>query len=157
MILGLFSMIVAFWWVAATVLVTFWTMARLFCGVAFVGNLVYREWTRRVSGMSRGYWFMFNLLAIGPLLFCLFFALNGIFTRDRPQFYVVPGEMQRGLKAHWIEHAELPPWILETPGKQVVVKNPRDTAGMNIRVLRISPGLFGFDVMGWGMPEYVDP
>ena len=99
---------------------------------------------------------MFNLLAIGPLLFCCFFALNAVFTSD-PQHYVVPGPMRRGLKHQWIERGELPPWILETPGTRVLVMGPRDTAGLDIRVLRVSQGMFGFDVMSWGAPEYVSP
>lgn len=156
MVLGLFSMLVAFWWVAEVVLVTYWTVARLFCGFAFAGNLLYGQWTRRVFGMSKPFWFMFNLLAVGPFLFCMFFALNGALTKD-PQRYVVPGEMRRGLKAHWIEYGELPAYILETPGTRVVVGTPRDTAGMDIQVLRVSRGLFGFDVMGWQEPDYSAP
>ena len=156
MILGLFAMIVAFWWVAGAVLVTYWVVVRLFCGFAFVGNLFYGKWTRRVLGMSKPFWFMFNLLAIGPFLFCAFFAMNGVFTRN-PQHYVVPGEMRRGLKQQWVEDGHLPRWILETPGTRVLVTNPRDTAGLDVRVLRVSTGLFGFDVMSWGAPEYVSP
>lgn len=156
MILGVFSMIVAFWWVAATVLVTYWTMGRLFCGFAFAGNLLYGAWTRGVFAMLKPYWFMFNLLAIGPLLFCLFFILNAAFTKV-PRHYVVPGPMQRGLKHQWIERGDLPPWILASPGTRVIVESPRDTAGLDIRVLRVSQGLFGFDVMGWQRPEYIRP
>jgi len=156
MILGLFSMIGAFWWVASAVLVTYWVVGRLFCAFAFAGNLFHGDWTHRVLRMSKPYWFMFNLLAIGPFLFCMFFALNGVFTKD-PRRYVVPGEMQRGLKQHWIEHGELPAWILDSPGTRVVVESPRDTAGMVIRVLRVSHGLFGFDVMGWEEPDYIAP
>ena len=156
MVLGLFSMLVAFWWVAGAVLVTYWVVGRLFCAFAFVGNLFYGAWTRRVFGMSKPFWFMFNLLAIGPCLFCMFFALNGAFTKD-PQRYVVPGEMRHGLKAYWIGHRELPAWILSTPGTRVVLENPRDTAGMHIQVLCVSEGLFGFDVMGWEEPDYSAP
>jgi hypothetical protein len=106
--------------------------------------------------MSKPFWFMFNLLAIGPFLFCVFFALNAVFTKDL-RCYVVPGEMRHGLKAQWIERGELPAWILETPGTRVVVGNPRDTAGLDIRVLCVSEGLFGFDVMGWEEPHYTAP
>lgn len=156
MILGLFSMLVAFWWVASAVLVTYWVVGRLFCAFAFAGDLLYGKWTRRVFGMSKPFWFMFNLLAIGPFLFCVFFAMNAVFAKD-PRCYVVPGEMRRGLKAQWIERGELPAWVLETPGTRVVVGNPRDTAGLDIRVLRVSNGLFGFDVMGWEEPDYIAP
>lgn len=156
MILGLFSMLVAFWWVAAAVLVTYWTVGRLFCAFAFSGNLLYGPWTGRVLNMSRGYWFMFNLLFIGPMLFCLFFGLNGAFTNDA-RHYIVPGEYQRTLKQHWVEQGALPRWVLESPGTTVVAASPRDTAGLDIRVLRVSKGLLGLEVLSWHSPQYIAP
>lgn len=40
---------------------------------------------------------MFNLLAIGPLLFCLFFGLNGLFTREA-RHYIVHRTRHAGFK-----------------------------------------------------------
>jgi hypothetical protein len=156
MILGLFAVLVAFWWVSAAVLVSYWTVGRLFCAFAFGGNLFHGAWTIRLLGMSRGYWFMFNLLFIGPVLFCCFFAMNGILAHD-PEHFIVPAAYQRGLKRHWIEQGALPPWALESPGKTVLVHAPKDTAGLDIQVLTISDGAFGLQVMSWQDPVYTAP
>jgi hypothetical protein len=156
MIIGLFAMIVAFWWVSAVVLVSYWTVGRLFCAFAFGGNLLYGGWTHRVSGMSRGYWFMFNLLAIGPFLFCSFFALNAAFTNG-DEAYLVHYERHQDLKGYWIEHGELAPWILSARGTTFLVRSPQDTVGQQIKVLRISEGLLGFGVMSLSEPVWIAP
>ena len=154
MILGLFTMLVAFWWTSAVVLVTYWTVGRLFCALAFGGNLLYGPWVQRLLGMGRGYWFMFNLLFIGPVLFTLFFGLNGLVTHDtRP--YILRGLADPRLKAYWIEHGTLPPYALAEPGDTVVVTDRFPIENGHIRVLRLSRGLFGFEVMAMGEPVYV--
>ena len=153
MVTGLFAMLVAFWWVAASVLVSYWIVGRLFCAVAFAGNLAYGAWTRRVFSMSRPLWFMFNLLAIGPLLFCAFFGLNALFATEARSFIIHEPVSGMGLKAYWIEHGTLPAVVLASPGT-TVAGDPEDHA---FSVMRISRGLFGFEVLGWREPEYVKP
>ena len=152
MLIGLFAMIIAFWWVAASVLVSYWIIGRLFCAFAFAGNLAYGAWTRRVLGMSRSYWFMFNLLAIGPLLFCLFFGLNALFATGPASYLIREPISGMGLKAFWVEHGELPPMVFKVPGTTVAA----DPEQQEFSVMRVSHGLFGFDVIGWREPVYVD-
>lgn len=153
MVVGLFAMLVAFWWVAASVLVSYWIVGRLFCAFAFAGNLVYAAWTRRLFGMSRPFWFMFNLLAIGPLLFCLFFGLNALFAVEEDSYIVHEPLSGMGLKAYWIEHGSLPPFVLASPGTSV----PGDLEEDEFSVMRVSRGLFGFEVIGWREPDRMKP
>lgn len=154
MVTGIFGMLVAFWWTSEAVLVTYWTVGRLFCAFAFSGNLLYGTTVRRLLGMERGYWFMFNLLFIGPVLFCLFFGLNGLFTHDT-RTYIQRFRIHPGPKAYWIEHGELPRAMLVEPGDTAAITHPIGMEDEHIRVLRLSHGLFGFEVMGWGKPVYV--
>lgn len=153
MVIGLFAMLVAFWWVASSVLISYWLVGRIFCGLAFAGNLVYAGWTRRVFGMSRSFWFMFNLLAIGPLLFCAFFGLNALFASDARSFIVQEPVSGLGIKAYWVEHGALPPVLLASPGTHIFVAEERHPPEQGYSVMRLSRGLFGFDVLGWRSPE----
>lgn len=150
MLIGLFAMIVAFWWVVASVLVTYLIIGRLFCAFAFAGNLAYGAWTRRVFGMSRSYWFMFNLLAIGPMLFCLFFGLNALFATGSKTYLVSEPIAGMGVKAYWIDHGELPPVRWE--GTTIVA----DPEKREFSVMRVSRGLFAFKVIGWREPNYLE-
>ena len=155
MLIGLFSMIVAFWWVASAVLVSYWVVGRLFCGLAFAGNLVYGEKVRGLFSMSRSYWFMFNLLAIGPFLFCAFFGMNALFSSDPRTFIVREPLSGLGIKQHWVEHGLLPPIVIAAPGSTIVLTGTMDPGKREFSVLRLSKGLLGFDVMGWREPTYV--
>lgn len=155
MVIGLFAMIVAFWWVASAVLITYWLVGRLFCGFAFTGNLVYGAWTRRLFGMSRSFWFMFNLLAIGPLLFCSFFALNAVFTSEQRAYMISEPVRGLGIKQYWIEHGSLPPVLLKTPGTTISLGKDEDPEPGSFSVMRVSKGLLGFEVLSWREPTYV--
>ncbi|HRT54619.1 MAG TPA: hypothetical protein P5291_11085, partial [Flavobacteriales bacterium] len=93
-------------------------------------------------------------LFIGPVLFCLFFGLNGLFTHDT-RTYIQRFRIHPGPKAYWIEHGELPRAMLVEPGDTAVITHPIGMEDEHIRVLRLSHGLFGFEVMGWGKPVYV--
>lgn len=149
MIIGLFAMLVAFWWTSAAVLVSYWTVGRLFCAFAFVGNLLYGPWVERLLGMGRGYWFMFNLLFIGPVLFCLFFGVNGLFTSGTRSYIVREPVSGLGIKAHWIEHGELPQVILSSSGSSPLTAVPAGPEMPKYSLLRVSRGCFGFEVLGW--------
>ncbi len=155
MVIGLFAMIVAFWWVASSVLITYWLVGRLFCAFAFAGNLFYGEWTRRVFAMARPFWFMFNLLAIGPALFCAFFTLNALITSDTRSFIVPEPVSGLGIKAYWIEHEALPPVLLRSPGTSIGVSPDDDPEERKYSVMRVSLGFLGFDVLGWREPDRV--
>ena len=157
MLIGLFAMIVAFWWVASAVLVTYWVVVRLFCAFAFAGNLVFGRWVERVFGMSRSYWFMFNLLAIGPFLFCVLFTVNALFTSDERAFIVREPISGLGLKNYWVEHGTLPAIATADPGDAVAMEPPAAGNDRQFSVLRLSKGALGLVVLGWSEPTYVPP
>lgn len=157
MLIGLFAMIVAFWWVASAVLVSYWVVVRLFCAFAFAGNLVFGRWVERVFGMTRSYWFMFNLLAVGPCLFCLLFAVNALFTSDERAFIIREPISGLGLKNYWVEHGTLPAIATAAPGDTVAMERSPLANDRQFSVLRLSKGALGFVVMGWSEPTYVPP
>jgi hypothetical protein len=144
MLAGVFAMIIAFWWVSFSVLVTYWTVGRLFCAFAFAGNLLYGQRVRSIVRMTRSYWFMFNMLAIGPALFGLFFGVNALFSGDA-QYYAADRRVANmDVKRYWIEHGELPMHVLQ----------PRHGVGSimilehgDAFMLRTSKGLFGFPIL----------
>lgn len=76
MVIGIILFVVAFWTVVATVYMPIADILRWFAFLAFAGNLVPYRFSGARLGMARFQWFMFNLLAIGPLLFTAVFALD---------------------------------------------------------------------------------
>ncbi|MFZ1694667.1 MAG: hypothetical protein WAT74_15830, partial [Flavobacteriales bacterium] len=54
-------------------------LLRFFIGLCFVGNLLPYARSGLRMGMERLEWFLFNLLAIGPLVTCLLLWVNYIF------------------------------------------------------------------------------
>lgn len=155
MALGVFATIVTFWWISFTVLVSYWTVARILCAFGFAGNLFYGDWIRERTGFSRSYWFMFNMLAVGPWLFCAFFALNGLFPRSEDFYAWGRASDLEHIKRQWIETDSLPPG-LTGPGVDVsgvVLVRAWDTAPGFVKVSR---GAFGIPVLvGFHDQEHV--
>lgn len=110
MVLGIVLFVAAFWAVVGTVYIPITEVLRWFALFAFVGNLLPYARTGLRLGMARFQWFMFNLLCIGPVLFCL------LFTLDRAFHGPVRIELlDRGMDPvrYWREHGEHPhaiPW-----------------------------------------------
>lgn len=76
MVLGIILFVVAFWAAVATVYLPLAVILRWFALLAFAGNLVPYRYSGLRLGMARFQWFMFNLLAIGPFLFTVLFAVD---------------------------------------------------------------------------------
>lgn len=110
MVLGIILFVVVFWAVVATVYMPLAGILRWFAFLGFAGNLVPYRFSGARLGMARFQWFMFNLLAIGPLLF------TGVFGLDRAFHGPVRIELlDRGMDPvlHWREKGVMPhavPW-----------------------------------------------
>lgn len=79
MAIGVFVALVSSLTVVPWTLITPSTMLRSFIGLCFLGNLLPYARSGLRMGMERLEWFLFNLLAVGPLLTALLLWVNFIF------------------------------------------------------------------------------
>lgn len=70
MAIGLFVALISALTVVPWTLIAPGTLLRFFIGLCFIGNLLPYARSGLRMGMERLEWFLFNLLAIGPLLTC---------------------------------------------------------------------------------------
>lgn len=142
--LGIFIGLVSFFTVVFRTLVEPMDLFRLFLGLCFVGNLLpYRRSGLRL-GMERLEWFLFNLLAVGPLGISLLLWLNllvhGPVTATD---HVVAGsEITRTFVTYRFQDAHLE----EFPLARKFFRDPGDAVG---RVMHYeeATGLFGLRVV----------
>ncbi len=76
MVLGIFSAIFTLAWTGRRTVVSIEYLARALALLCVAGNLLPYAWTGLRAGMARFEWFMFNLLAVGPLTICALLLLN---------------------------------------------------------------------------------
>ena len=149
MALGLLLFIVLFWTVGQLTFISFTELFRWLALFAFSGNLLPRSWVEKRFAMDRLDWFWFNLLAVGPMIFCGCLLLN-FFVHAPEQEILVPGGRGFGLHGYWQEHRELPPHI---PIPSTISEDPQllrealTTASLDDVVYGIARGSFGYDVI----------
>lgn len=110
MVLGIVLFVAAFWAVLGTVYIPITEVLRWFALFAFMGNLLPYARTGLRLGMARFQWFMFNLLCIGPVLFCLLFTVDRLF-HGPVRIELLDRSMDP--VRYWREHGEHPhaiPW-----------------------------------------------
>jgi hypothetical protein len=78
MALGVFTALVSALTVVPWTLIAHSVLLRFFIGLCFVGNLLPYARSGLRMGMERLEWFLFNLLAIGPLVTCALLWANYI-------------------------------------------------------------------------------
>jgi hypothetical protein len=143
---GVFATILTFWWVSSSVLVSYWIVGRLFCAFGFAGNLLYGRWIRVRTGFSRGYWFMFNMLAIGPTLFCAFFLVNRFCSNGTRHYEWGERSNEEWTKRDWMESGRLHS-SLTGPGIEVTGLPLVRAWDRRAQYMRVDDGLFGFPVI----------
>ena len=148
MAVGLLLFIVLFWTIGHLTFISYTDLFRWLALFAFSGNLLPRRWVEKRFAMDRLEWFWFNLLAVGPMIFCGCLLLN-FFVHGPEQEILVPGGRGFNLHAYWQEHRELPPHVpllsdLEDPAQ---FRAAIDRAGRNDVVYGIARGSFGYVVI----------
>jgi hypothetical protein len=109
MAIGLFAFIATFWAGQAITFITFGEIFRWLALFSFAGNLLPYMRSGLVLGMERLEWFLFNLLAVGPLVFSMLLWANFL-LRGEPVAYVLQGNPARtDVLSHWHAKRELPP------------------------------------------------
>jgi hypothetical protein len=87
MAFGILLLLVSFWSVAQWTLITYLLLSKVFAVLAFAGNLLPYAWSGLRLGMEKLEWFLFNLLAIGPITLSALLAywiMNGALPEHFP-------------------------------------------------------------------------
>ncbi len=147
MALGIFVVLVSFWWVGMRTLISFTLLSKVFAVAAFVGNLLPYAWSGARLGMERLEWFLFNLLAIGPLLFSALLWTNYFVTGPERDYIALTHEGRIDIHRYWIDHGELPEHVHFDPTHM-------DVAALRYFMMRddqpmftLARGCLGFDVV----------
>lgn len=130
--------------------VAFWTLLdpdllfRSFLVLCFAGNLLPYLRTGLWLGMERLEWFLFNLLAVGPLGMSLLLWVN--FLAHGPA--VVSEHAVREVDAGptMLTYRFADDFLADFPLARAVYRDPEDKVGMRVRVT-VADGLFGVPVV----------
>ena len=147
MAFGMLTFIAAFWWGQAITFITYGGMFRWLAFFCSVGNLLPYMRSGLVLGMERFEWFMFNLLAVGPLTFSILLGLN-YGMRGEATIYVLDGNYSRQeTLSYWHDECAYP------PGRRMEELSGRLAPSEELRGLVIGPllgvsrGALGYDVI----------
>ncbi len=144
MVLGVFSAIGSLFTVATWTLLDPSVLLRVLLLLCFAGNLLPYLRSGLWLGMERLEWFLFNLLAVGPILMCLFLWLNfllhgSVTTSD----HVVRGVQSQGSFVYYeFKDHHLEPF----PFARAVYKDQYPIIGNGMRISE-AEGLFGAPVI----------
>jgi len=108
MILGIFTLLLSFWWVGEKTLISYTALGRWFALFAFAGNLLSYKGAGLRLGMERLEWFLFNLLAVGPVIFSAALWVNMLVHGPEQLQLVQVGHYGLNVKRYWLERGELP-------------------------------------------------
>jgi hypothetical protein len=140
MALGVVVWVLCFWFLGSRTLIGYLDLFRWFALFAFAGDLLPYRRSGLKLGMDRLEWFLFNLLAVGPMLFALFLGLNMLF-HGQEELVVVRQAKYMDPRRHWLEEGVLPHGEPYVPGEVIRHLGPDD------RMLGVAPGLFGYPVI----------
>lgn len=110
MAVGVLLFIVLFWTIGQLTFISFTELFRWLALLAFAGNFLPRRWVEKRFAMDRLEWFWFNLLAVGPMIFCGCLLLN-FFVHGPERKMLVHARPGFDLHAYWLEQRELPPHL----------------------------------------------
>lgn len=148
MVSGILILVASFWTVGEVTLVAYGALFRWFAFLAFVGNLVPYDSSGLRLGMERLEWFLFNLLAVGPLVLSACMWLN--YMCHGPEQFHVSRDVERKVevKRHWIAYNELPgrPWSASGANA--------DPGG---RIFGVATGCLGYPVITGPVDVISDP
>ncbi|MBX2971523.1 MAG: hypothetical protein KF797_00320 [Flavobacteriales bacterium] len=146
MALGIFVLLISFWAAGGRTLVGYMELARWFALLAFAGDLLPYKRVGLRLGMERLEWFLFNLLAVGPLMLSLLLWVN-LLLHGPERFAVTPyaGDIME-LRSYWMAHDELPPSTpIEAPSAEALESPPPGPVGGHL--IGTAKGLFGYEVI----------
>ncbi len=149
MALGILVLIVLFWTVGQRTLVSYSVLFRWLALFAFAGNLLPRKWYAKRFAMDHLEWFWFNLLAVGPAIFCSCLLLNYLVHGQEQRMLVQQGR-SFDLPRYWREQGELPPhrpWPNDLGADPEKDRLAFSTAGADDKIYALAQGCFGYVVI----------
>jgi hypothetical protein len=147
MAVGLVVFIVTFWSGQLLTLITYSAMFRWLALFCMAGNVLPYAGSGLRLGMERLEWFLFNLLAVGPLLFSLLLWANYL-LHGPPERLLLDGNWsRREVLAHWHEQGALPGGRpMEHLRERLTDEEAAKGYAMG-PLLGVAPGLLGYDVI----------
>lgn len=142
MVAGIFVVVITFWWAGTRTLTSYMELGRWFALFAFVGNLLPYKRAGLTLGMERLEWFLFNLLAVGPLLFSAALWLNLLVHGPEKAGVVNFSGDIRGLRTYWTQTDHLPVFVEEADPD-----GDAPSIGHGQHLLGTATGLFGYPVV----------
>jgi hypothetical protein len=149
MALGILVLIVVFWSLGQRTLITYTALFRWLALFAVAGNLLPRKWYAKRFAMDHLEWFWFNLLAVGPAIFCSCLLLNFLFHGPEERMLVQLGR-NFDLHAYWLRNHALPehlPWPNDLGADADKDRYAFSTAGEGDKVYALAQGCFGYVVI----------
>ena len=144
---GVIAFLVMFWISMSTVYLTLVELMQWFALFAFIGNLLPYVRSGLSLGMERFEWFLFNLLAVGPILWSAMLLLN-MTVHGPERVYVMP---VRGLDPvrYWRQH-DMKLVMNEIPLERALSGEFGEGGPEGSQVLTgVAEGCFGWDVRTW--------
>lgn len=147
MALGIFTILVSFWWVGMRTFIGMMALSKVLAVLAFTGNLLPYSWSGARLGMERLEWFLFNVLAVGPLLFSALLWVNyGVTGPER--HYRLTDDGSVDVHRHWLEQGAMPPSEPFDPGRLDAAERARFLERHGERaVFTLARGCLGYDVI----------
>ena len=147
MVIGIFVLIVSFWWVGTRTLISYTALGRWFALFAFAGNLLPYAWVGLRLGMERLEWFLFNLLAVGPTIFSLLLWLN-LLVHGPERFAVAhyPGTLE-DLRRFWMTTGTLPPMTPVPEELSGLVDELLKDGPIGEHLIGTAKGVLGYEVI----------
>ncbi|MBL7946859.1 MAG: hypothetical protein JNN32_12415 [Flavobacteriales bacterium] len=146
MVLGIFVLLASFWWAGTRTLISYMELARWFALFAFVGNLLPYTRVGLALGMERLEWFLFNLLAVGPLVLSSLLWLNLlVHGEERTAITAYAGDFME-LRSYWMANDELPPQEVVTSTLEQVMGTP-PMGAVGGHYMGTAKGILGYQVV----------
>ncbi len=149
MAVGILATIVLFWTVGQRTLIAYTALFRWLALFAVAGNLLPRRWYAKRFAMDHLEWFWFNLLAVGPAIFCSCLVLNFLVHGPVERMLVQEGR-SFDLTAYWRKHGSFPahlPWPRDLGVDPEKDRVALATAGPGDRVYGLAEGCLGYLVI----------
>lgn len=146
MVLGIFVLLASFWWAGTRTLISYMELGRWFALFAFAGNLLPYKKVGLALGMERLEWFLFNVLAVGPLVLSSLLWLNlVVHDEERTSITAYAGDVME-LRSYWMANDALPPQEAVTSTlEQVMAMPPMGAVGGHY--LGTAKGILGYEVV----------
>ena len=148
---GILILLASFWSVGQLTFISYLMLSKVFATLAVTGNLLPYAWSGLRLGLEKFEWFLFNVLAVGPLVLSALLWVNYGFTGEEKD-YAVYLRPRYSVVAHWRATGDLPGNVeldFAHRSYEEVVRAAHESKAAGHLV--IARGCLGYDVVKhWG-------